>query len=283
MRTNNEIQSLTPEQLAAISEYANKWLSIGSSTDPTDEDKGTAAIVKMYEIAGYKAPKVYWFDSPLAALLAAAADANVDAELDSKINGEALNEIAEQVYDQIFDMVKSHVIDQVSNQVFDEVKYRLLNTPHHQSIPSYALDQVRDQVRDQAHNLVKLADILEERYRCGRLPGSLGMIYHGALYDFFANALHLDIDFEKLAGLIGVAEQASIVYTFRDRAYAVRKIRQSSFDEHGRLHCGNGPAVLFHDGFAIYAWHGRRLFGKGSLWLKSIHWLKSIQWLNSSH
>jgi hypothetical protein len=248
-QTTNKIQSLTPEQVAAMPEYVNKWASIGLSTEPTDEDKGTAAIIDMYKIGGYKAPKVYWFDSPLAATLMAAGFC-------SRISGRKFSQISLNLGDQMFDLMRGCIRDQVSDRVFNLAIDRI-STPTRYRGSEKVFDYIRDQVLDQAR--FNEVDSLIKTYWYWWIPGGLDMAHACALYDFFANAMHLDIGYEELAPIIGVAEQALIVYTFRDRAYAVRKMRKCSFDEKGRLHCEDGPAVLFNDGFAIYAWRGERL------------------------
>jgi hypothetical protein len=266
MATTNKIQSLTPEQAAAMPEYVNKWVSIGLSTEPTDEEKGTAAIVKMYKIGGRKAPQVYWFDSPLTAILAAAGP-----------RSQRLSQIRSQVCDQILNPVRSHVHDRVNDQVFDQVFDQVRNPVHYLTADilehirgqmivqtfNQIISQLKDQVNDRVFN--QIAGLTKNHWYWG-LPGGLGTAHICAIYDFFANAMHLDIGYEKLAGIIGVAEQASIVYTFRDCAFAVRKMRKCSLDEQGRLHCEDGPAILFNDGFALYARHGvmtERLAARG--------------------
>jgi hypothetical protein len=263
MQTTDKIQSLTPEQAAAMPEYVNKWVSIGLSTEPTDEEKGTAAIVKMYEMGGYKAPEVYWVDSPLEPILSSTGPCS-----------QRLGQVRLQVYDQIHTMVRNRLRDQVSEQVFNQV-FSQVEDPVHYRVADNILDHIRGQIVVQTFSQMvdrlnasvnslifsQIADIPQSHWYWG-LPGGLNTADTNALYDFFANAMHLDIGYEKLDGIIGVAEEASIVYTFRYYAYAVRKMRKCLLDEQGRLHCEDGPAVLFHDGFSLYAWHGVWLLGK---------------------
>jgi hypothetical protein len=263
MQTKNKIQSLTPEQEAAMPEYVNKWTSIGLSTEPTDEEKGTAAIVKMYEMGGYEAPKVHWFDSPVEPVSRLA-----------RLCNEAFCQAKSQVYGRIHTKVRSRIHDQVSERVFDQV-VRHVEDPVYFRVAYNIIDHMRGQMVVQAfnqtigqlknqmssHELNQIVDLNRYGWYWG-LPGGLGTAHICAIYDFFANAMHLDIDFEKLAGLIGVAKEASIVYTFRDYAFAVRKMRKCSLDEQRRLHCEDGPAALFNDGFSLYAWHGIWLLGK---------------------
>jgi hypothetical protein len=165
-----------------------------------------------------------------------------------------------QALNQACNQVRTHIRDQMFNQALNQVD----KPACYQAIKD-AFDHTSGQMIDQVRNPMKAfkeAVDLARCYRYWELPGGLGTARTCALYDFFANAMHLDIGYEKLAGIIGVAEQASIVYTFRDCAFAVRKMRKCSLDEQGRPHCEDGPAILFNDGFAIYARHGEVLFRK---------------------
>jgi hypothetical protein len=252
MQTTNKIQSLTPEQVAAMPEYVNKWASIGLSTRLTDDQKGTAAIIQMYKVAGYKAPKVYWLDSPLAATLMAAGFC-------SRSSLQKVREKHPQLISRILFSVRDQVLSQVSEQIFAQVANQV-NIATRNCGANKTLDCIRAQILSQA--IIDEVDILGRSYWYEVLPGSLNTAHICAAYDFYANAMHLDIGYEKLAPIIGVAEEASIVYTFSDRVFASRKMSKCSLDEQGRPHCEGGPAVLFHDGFSVYARHGEVLFRK---------------------
>ncbi|MGV9456407.1 DUF6745 domain-containing protein, partial [Streptomyces sp. NPDC003635] len=56
-----------------------------------------------------------------------------------------------------------------------------------------------------------------------------------------------------------VARHAGYWWAFRD--YAVLTPRPDFFrrDTEGRLHCADGPAAVWPDGWAIHSWHGRRV------------------------
>jgi hypothetical protein len=258
-QTTNKIQALTPEQLTAMPEYVNKWTSIGLSVGLTDEDKGTAAIVQMYEIGGLQAPKVHWFDSPMAALLAAAAD----AKQGSRINPETFSQVKEQIYDQILESVRSRIYDQVCIGASGQVLTQVVEPVQRQAyeFDESALRCIEAEILDQTLDHAAF-DFFLKICRYWDVLGGLGMASTGAYFDFLANAMHLDIGYEKLAGIIGAVEQASFIYPFGDRAYAVRKMCKRSRDEQGRLHCEDGPAILFNDGFSVYAWHGVQLLRK---------------------
>jgi hypothetical protein len=252
MKTKTKILSITPEQLAEIPRYVEKWTSIGLSTEPTDEEKGTAAIVKMYKMAGYKAPKVYWVDSPLTATLMAAGLCN-------RIGTKKFSQISLGIGNQMVYQIRDRVHDQVSDEVFAQA-LDLVSAPTRRRVAGNVLDYARDRILGQA--MFSEADPLIKRQWYGWIPGGLGMAHACALYDFFTHTMFLNIGYEKWAGLISAAEQASFIFTFDDCAYAVRKMCKRSLDERWRLHCEYGPAALFNDGFSLYAWHGERLYVK---------------------
>lgn len=61
-----KIESLTKAQQAKFPEYIKRWTDIGLSTQPADRPRAEAAIRKMYECGGLKAPKrIVWCGSPL--------------------------------------------------------------------------------------------------------------------------------------------------------------------------------------------------------------------------
>ena len=59
------IEKLTAAQIAKFPEYVKAWTDIGLSTAPADRPRAEAAIARMYEIAGKRAPRIVWCGSPL--------------------------------------------------------------------------------------------------------------------------------------------------------------------------------------------------------------------------
>lgn len=64
-----KITSLTPEQIAQIPGWADKWIKIGLSTEPADFDRAEAAVLKCYDLIKAPRPKaVLRVASPWAAI-----------------------------------------------------------------------------------------------------------------------------------------------------------------------------------------------------------------------
>lgn len=66
----SKITTLTPEQIAQIPGWADKWIKIGISTEPADFARAEAAVLKCYDLINAPRPKaVLHVASPWAAIL----------------------------------------------------------------------------------------------------------------------------------------------------------------------------------------------------------------------
>lgn len=85
--------------------------------------------------------------------------------------------------------------------------------------------------------------------------------YWLGFYDFFES--ECAVDFEgKLRGLMAVARECGWIISYDEFAIVLNKPSVIKMDEQNRLHCENGPAIRYEDGFAVYSWHGVRVPSK---------------------
>lgn len=106
---------------------------------------------------------------------------------------------------------------------------------------------------------------LEFEYRCSPEKEHISAIMWNNLsasfisfYNFMRrevgvqNISNFDCFYElaKCCGPIALYDTKAIVY---ERPVEIK------FDEQGRLHSEAGPAILYRDGFSVYAWHGVRI------------------------
>ena len=63
-----QIQFLTPEQMALIPEYQEKWRRVYLSTQPIEQVRAVAAIKGAYSVMKQPEPEVVFCSSPQAAL-----------------------------------------------------------------------------------------------------------------------------------------------------------------------------------------------------------------------
>jgi len=82
-----------------------------------------------------------------------------------------------------------------------------------------------------------------------------------SFYDFMQEVVGIDLD-GKLKGLMAVAHSCGWVSCYDKLAVVQDRPLHIKMDEDKRLHSETGPAILYADGFAVYAWHGVRVPGE---------------------
>jgi len=124
------IEKLTPEQVARLEEFRERWLARGLATGPCDRPAMEAAADEAYRAAGLEPPKIkIWLGSPFAGA--------IGAHLLMRIPKLSGDQVGDQVRDQVRDQVGAQVWDQVRDQVWDQVR---------DQVGAQVGDQVRDQV-----------------------------------------------------------------------------------------------------------------------------------------
>ena len=77
-----------------------------------------------------------------------------------------------------------------------------------------------------------------------------------SFYDFFRNECKLVEETEKLEGLKKITCNSGWWWGYEDVVFMCERHNVCNLDENNRIHCDDGPAVAYPDGFAIYAIHG---------------------------
>lgn len=79
-----------------------------------------------------------------------------------------------------------------------------------------------------------------------------------SFYSFFADAMGLEAA-ARLRPLMRVAQSCGWVWMFAGACVMTDRPSVLRRDEAGRLHCEDGPALEYRDGFGVCVWHGYRL------------------------
>ena len=80
-----------------------------------------------------------------------------------------------------------------------------------------------------------------------------------AFYEYFAEVCGLDKETQKLNGLWLIAKNAGWFLPHQKICWIAERHNVLHRDDRGRLHCENGPALSYPDGWSIYAVHGVRV------------------------
>lgn len=79
-----------------------------------------------------------------------------------------------------------------------------------------------------------------------------------SFYNFFDRVFNLECT-KKLEPLTRVTKSAGWFWAYKDIAIITDRPELLKRDKENRLHCEDGPAIRYRDGFAVYCWHGTRI------------------------
>ena len=222
---NTELETESREQMNDTENYGlyiEKWTQIGLSTEPIDKELVLESVPKLYKAGGLKPPKcgVVFFGSPYSMLLARAA-----IEYPAKAGN--LRAFAEKVGESV--------------ALSADTGLAVLN----QRIGEY---------RSEPWTPEEIAKVMAS------IPDYVGQCIEGqgeiwlSSYDYLRNEEGDNVD--ELNGLFGMAESSNWALPMEDAIFVSDRPCKIALDEQNRLHCADGPAIEYRDGYAQYYWHG---------------------------
>ncbi len=222
-----KITKLTPAQEALLPQIRDEWLRHGLSTEPADRPTAEEGVRAAYRAGGLEPPRfIIWLGSPWAGVIGQVITSGLIVEYLSR--GQVGGQVGGQVYRQVGGQVRGQVYRQVDGQVHGQVR-----------------DQVRDQVDGQLIDWWK------------------GCFYgqHWAGYYSYCDAMERIgvTGLEPIHGQMQVARSAGWWWAFSDFAVITERPSILHRDAAGELHCADGPAITYPDGWGFHVWHGRRV------------------------
>src|SRR3990167_2063431 len=294
----SRIESLTPEQVAKFPAYVEKWLKVGLSTAPCDRAKAEASIVASYRVANISWPKdILWVESPLGCVCAvillknlrasvgASVGASVRASVWDSVGASVRASVGASVWDSVGNSVEASVEDSVEASVeasvWDSVRASVgdsvrasveasvrasvrasVEASVRASVGAPVRAAVGDSVGDSVRNSVgasvwdSVRDSVWASVGGGFCYGSHDASWL-AFYEFFLNELDLKCC-EKLAPMMHTAMHCGWWLPYENMVIASEK--PSGIHLLGaRIHRDGGPAVLYRDGFSVWALNGVRV------------------------
>lgn len=261
------------------------WLARLLSTQPADRSRAEAAVCDLYVTAGFSAPRHRcWFDSPFAAAWAVALLIEphhyawrplIDAERRSR-RGRTSIEAAEAAIcrlcavDSIVAARAEIGIPLVSSLQFPpQPAAMFLPKLISARMALYGNDVGAMSTPPSESDPVHRA---EQRLWAGsRAVLESGLICH-PVGRLVTNAFFNDYSMSRMAGdetaAIGreippllracweIADAASVWWPFQTGAILAERPSELHVDENGFLHRDDGAAVVYRDGWRVYAWHG---------------------------
>ena len=225
-RTKAILERLPPEREAQLPAIRDEWIRIGLSTERAGRPAAEAGVDAAYRAAGLEPPRIkVWLDSPLAGTIAAAILG--DKRFWATVGDTVGDTVWATVGDTVGDTVWATVWDTVGDTVWATV-----------------WDTVGATVR---------ATVGEWRWRA--VYGQ----HEASWLAFYAAFRGLVPEVDRLQGLEQVARSAGWWWPFERAVILTERPTVLARDDRGRLHSPDGPALLYPDGWGIWAWHGVRL------------------------
>ena len=189
----------------------------------------------------------------------------VGSQVWDQVRAQVRAQVRTQVWAQVGDQVRTQVVDQVRTQVWAQVGAQV-RTQVWDQVGSQVLDQVRTQVWAQVGaqvvDQVRAQVWAQVRDQVRSQVGKCGYGLHDAnwlgFYDFFKSELSLECC-AKLIPLMNLSEHCGWWWPFNDAVILTEKPTSLHHDSQFRLHHLDKPAMLYHDGWGIYAIHGVRV------------------------
>lgn len=233
------LDQLSQTQLDTIPAYVEKWTRIGLSTRPADRDLAEQAV-RLIEFK--KQPSrygLYWVESPWKASKTktttyfpfSKAKYHADSLLQAKIARPVL-----------------HLIKKLMVGIWSRVDTNA-NGPLWDHIREMSGEKVSGKLGEDDD--IYPSDIMAS-------GGGQFHAYSLAPYDFLAQECGLAEEVKPLVGFMLLATSAGHAWFRMNGCDLCERPTVLCFDEQGRLHCDDGPALTYPDGFSIYAEHGVR-------------------------
>lgn len=292
-----KIDRLTSQQEKLFADQRECWVKLGCSTERLDRVAAADAIGALYQALGRPRPVVLFFSSPAACLFAWAALSPVDSALLRPWWGPAACRLVKvvafpflslfgsglrlgqhwQLWRQLWSQLGWGLLGDFSDRLRDDVKSELLD------LEKELADQLEEELESQVSP--KLADQLWDRYDndvdCEwQVKEGLNEDFDDLLteagYGCFAGAWGCGLSvFESCERIMGIGYEPArktlmelwlkesrschFWFPYKGLVLASERPRVMSIDEGGELHNGQGPALEYRDGYALYAWHGLRV------------------------
>jgi hypothetical protein len=245
-----EIPRLSEAQQAALAEFGERWSRLRSSTAPCNRPAAEAGVREAYAAAGLDPPReIVWASGPvqLAALW-------VRDRADAGENVRAL----------VVDQVCRKAEIGVDRAVGLAVRVSLAGEPRLSRVPPFCAS-IDDAVLGDCERLrpalgERLASVFAPRRRwllsfaassCNlQSAPSLGPL------EYFHDICALERQTGALRGLWQVARDAAWIVPHRRVCWLSERPQLVRHDVSGRLHCADGPAVAYADGWSAFAWKG---------------------------
>lgn len=290
MASSRRITGFTEEQETIIREIGRDWDAVDWATGPGDRAAAEDAVRAVYRGLGLPPPRfIVWLGSPWAGLIGQAVLPGIIASVTGGRYARVRARYRRRIRGQLRtgkEFLHTEVYDRVEAQVTPALDKRVVSTVLEEQSPGYTwrmetqsamvwpADGRKPQPWSQPRVQDELATQVAAQADISPVPEMpLFRLPHRWRYEFPQGKAVTDFAWADAMELIGVtgldpvhaerqvARHVGLWWAYRDYAVLTPRPDVLRRDAQGRLHCADGPAAVWPDGWVIHAWHGRGVPG----------------------
>ena len=180
--------------------------------------------------------------------------ANVWSDVRSNVRSNVASNVASNVRSNVWSNVRANVGSNVGSNVASNVRSNVWSNVR-ENVGSNVWSNVGSNVRANVLSNVG-SNVWSNVWSCIYGQHEADWL---AFYDYFAIELGLTKQTFQLSGLWKVAKNAGWWLPCEDVCFVSERHNAVNLDGQNRLHCEDGLAVSYPDGWGVYAWHGVRV------------------------
>jgi hypothetical protein len=249
----------------ALEEYLGRWAAAHLSCAPADRGTAEEGVRLAYTTAGLAPPDIVWCGGPLeiAERLAAASAAdvigpNVKAEIFDRVRNR-VGTLAEIFWKEVLTVATQMSKDNAVSSVLDEYsKSKQVSAAVNRVVHRAANDSLsRFRVRAR-HAVLRLRGLPRLLPRSGLDELAVGPHELASLgvYEYLHDVYGWQELTQPMRGLWAIARSAGWMVPHEHVCWISGRPTTLHSDARGRLHCPDGPALRYPDGWSAYAWKG---------------------------
>jgi hypothetical protein len=250
----------------ALSEYLDGWAAAHLSCEPANRTLAEEGVRLAYAAAGFEPPQcIVWCGGPLEIAGQLASACSTD-----RVGSNVKVHIFDHVHRKVgaFAEVFWKEVIVAATQLSDDVR---VGATLHRYDACRALSAVVNRVVCHAasHDLARLA--VRARHVLQRLRGMPRLLPRGdfdevavgphdlaslGVYEYLHDVLDWREPTRPLQGLWAIAKNAGSIVPYERVCWISERPSILRTDARVRLHCPDGPALRYPDGWSVYAWKG---------------------------
>lgn len=250
------ITELAPEQEAAIDIYREKWKALNTATEAIDWEKAALAIKTAYALSDFPEPEILCYGNPLTALEQIFSIDNFKEYIGRSISTRFSNRVRKHLEHGIGRQLEKWLHIRLGNRI------RCPEPPHywtesHPVVSAFVYGVSSCTARQLMVDLNRPEFELIDTSILWEMTVFSEWTIWGCMTDFCISELGLQHDKQKWKVMQDLMQHCGFLFMFENVCLSCDRPVKILVDQNNHLHAEGEPALLFADGYEVYANHAR--------------------------